>query len=492
MSEQQSSYRQVMKATSIFGGLQLFQILITIVRSKVIAVLIGSTGFGVMGLLTSTTGLLSSLTNFGLGTSAVRNVASAYSCDDKNKVELVIAILHKFVIVTGVLGTVLTVMLSPLLSKYTFGNSEYTLSFVLVSISLFFTQLSVEKNVLLQGSRSIKYLAKSGFIGSFIGLVISIPIYYFFRLNGIVPAIIVSSVITFFISWYYANMTSVNVAKISFKYAFSEGKEMLYMGLMLSSSLIITQIASYIIRIYIRYEGGIEEVGLYLAGFAIINNYVGMVFTAMATEFYPRLSGVADEMSKATRVINQQAEITILILAPILILFISFANIGIKLLYTEQFMGVNTMLQWAALGMFFKGASFPIAHIFLAKGASKLFFVNETVANIYILIFNICGYKYAGIQGVGVSFLLGYFLYFIQVYYVAKSEYKYKIERSFIYILLIQFSISTLCLFVSTHLSEPNSLLSKTVFIILVFSISFFFLNKRMNLKDFLERFISK
>ncbi len=492
MSEQQSSYRQVMKATSIFGGIQVFQIIITIVRSKVIALLIGSTGFGIMGLLTSTTGLISSITNFGLGTSAVRNVATTYSNNDMEKVELVASILHKFVLVSGLLGTIVTIVLSPLLSEYTFGNSNYVLSFIFVSISLFFTQLTVEKNVLLQGTRSIKFLAKSGFIGSLFGLVVSLPIYYFFRLNGIVLAIIVSSIISFIVSLYYENKININRVKISFKFAFKEGKDMLYMGLMLSSSLIITQIASYVIRIYIRYEGGLDQVGLYLAGFAIINSYVGMVFTAMATEFYPRLSSVANDLTKSTKVINQQSEITILILAPIMILFISYADFGVKMLYTDQFMGVNKMLQWAALGMLFKGASFPIAHIFLAKGASKLFFLNETIANIYILFFNVVGYKYAGLQGVGLSFLLGYFLYYIQVFVVAKKVYDYKCENSFIYILITQFLISISCLIFTTYGLEPYNYVSKIFFILIVFSISIFLLNKRMNINELLTKIIRR
>lgn len=487
MTEDNSSYRQIFKSTSIFGGVQVFQIIITIIRSKIIALLVGATGYGIMGLLTSTTGLISSLTNFGLGTSAVRNVASAYASDDKNKIGLVISILHKFVVITGLLGTIATLVFSPFLSKYTFGNNEYTLSFVLISTTLLLTQLGVEKNVLLQGTRSIKYLAKSGLVGSLIGLIISIPIYYYFRLNGIVPAIIISSIGTLLISWYYAKKLNIKKIKISFNYAFTEGKDMLHLGLMLSLSLIITQIASYIIRIYIRQEGGLEQVGLYLAGFAIINSYVGMVFTAMATEYYPRLSSIANDMPEATKVINQQAEITILILAPILILFISFADFGVKILYTDQFMGVNKMLQWAALGMLFKGASFPIAHIFLAKGASKLFFINETVANIYILILNILGYKYAGLQGIGISFLLGYFLYFIQVYFVAKKEYKYKTEKSFIYILLTQFSASILCLLLITFLPEPFNLISKILFIFSVFYISIKLLNMRLSILEFVS-----
>ncbi len=71
------SYRQIMKATSIFGGVQVFNILISIIRSKVMAVLLGPAGIGILGLFNSTIVLLSSLTNFGLGISAVKDIAAA-------------------------------------------------------------------------------------------------------------------------------------------------------------------------------------------------------------------------------------------------------------------------------------------------------------------------------------------------------------------------------------------------------------------------------
>ena len=42
-----------MKVTSLFGGVQLIQILISMIRSKFIAVLIGSSGMGIVELSNS-------------------------------------------------------------------------------------------------------------------------------------------------------------------------------------------------------------------------------------------------------------------------------------------------------------------------------------------------------------------------------------------------------------------------------------------------------
>src|ERR1017187_2971393 len=116
MSEQLSSYRQIMKATSIFGGVQVFTIIISIIRSKFIAILLGPTGMGIAGLLTLTTGLIGGLTNFGLGTSAVRDISYANGTGNETRIAIVVAVLRRLVWITGTLGTLVMLVLSSWLS----------------------------------------------------------------------------------------------------------------------------------------------------------------------------------------------------------------------------------------------------------------------------------------------------------------------------------------------------------------------------------------
>ena len=92
-----------MKTTSLFGGVQVFNILITMVRTKLIAVLIGPAGMGIAGLLLSTTNLITAGTNFGLNTSAVRHVAAAHAGGDSKRVSEVVGVLRRLVWFTGLL-----------------------------------------------------------------------------------------------------------------------------------------------------------------------------------------------------------------------------------------------------------------------------------------------------------------------------------------------------------------------------------------------------
>ncbi|MCB0750420.1 MAG: oligosaccharide flippase family protein, partial [Ignavibacteriae bacterium] len=368
MAENKSSYREVIKATSLFGGVQVFGIIISIIRSKFVAVLLGPMGMGISGLLTSTTGMIAALTNFGLGTSAVKDVSVANSTGNRLRISIVVTVFRRWVWLTGFLGAVITLIFSPWLSQITFGNQDYTYAFIIISITLLLNQISTGQLVLLRGMRKLKQLAKSSMVGSLLGLFTVIPIYYFFGISGIVPGIIVTSLTALILSWFFARKIDLKKVYVSRLRTIAEGREMLKMGFAISLSGLITLGASYFVRIFISNHGGVDQVGLYNAGFAIINTYVGMIFTAMGTDYYPRLSAVSHDNKLSRQTIIQQAEIALLILAPFISVFLVFINWIVVVLYSTKFMPVNEMILWAALGMFFKAISWSIAFIFLAKG----------------------------------------------------------------------------------------------------------------------------
>lgn len=446
MSKKRSNYQQIIKATSIYGGVQLVQILIQIIKSKFVAVLIGPSGMGIMGLFLSTIGLVTSLTNFGLETSAIKNVSEASASENQRKVSKTVTVLRKMVWVTGILGAIITLLFSSLLSKFTFGNNDYTFSFIWLSITLLFNQISTGQRVLMQGLRKINLLAKSSVWGSFVGLLVTVPFYYYLGIKGIVPVMIITSFITLLFSWYYSSTIKIERIIVSKKETYILGKGMLSMGIVISLSGVLSSIGAYFLRIYIGSIGGLDEVGLYIAGFTIINVYVGLIFTAMGTDYYPRLSAVNSNINNAISVINQQAHISILILAPILIVFILFIEIIIPLLYSNSFLGIATMLHISALAILFKAASWSISYIFLAKGESRLFFKNELLFNIVLLIFNLIGYKFFGLTGLGYSFLLAYIFYFLEMFIVSKRKYGFKFDKVFQKIFIIQLTLTSITL----------------------------------------------
>lgn len=486
MEEQRSSYRQIFKATSLFGGVQVFNILISIVKSKFIAVLLGPIGMGIAGLLSSTCDIINNLTSFGLETSAVRNIAAANASEDKYRLNIIATVVRRLVWVTGLLGALVMLALAPFLSELTFDSKDYTFAYIILSISLLFRQLTVTSKVLLQGMRKLKALAKASVLGSFLALVITIPLYYLFGLKGIVPSIICSILITFFTLYFYTLKIKPKPVTLSRSEIWSEGKSILAMGFMLSLSRILYTITCYLLKVYIGRTGNIADVGLYNAGDAIVISYTSLIFSAMLTDYYPRLSSVAHDKQLSKQTINQQAEIAILILAPMLTGLFVYVQWVVQLLYSKEFIVINEMIQWAALGIFLKAVEWSVGILFLAKGDFKLFFFFETSYCIYTFIFNILGYRWMGITGLGIASLAGYVVYSIQALIIGSYKYGFTFNRHFIKIFSLQFLCAIVCFAIVRYVPSPYHYIMGSCLIIASTVYSLVELNKRLALKEFI------
>ncbi|AKD01952.1 O-antigen translocase [Pontibacter korlensis] len=488
----EGAYRKIFKATSIYGGVQVFNIIITIIRTKLVAVLLGPSGMGIVSLLTTTTGFIGAITNFGLSTSAVKNVSAAFSTGNSRELAVTVAVFRRLVWFTGLLGFVLTLALAPWLSKIVFDNREYTYAFFFVAVTLLLTQVSAGQGVILRGTRKLDYMAKSSVIGAVAGLVVSVPFYYFLGEDGIVPAIILTSLSALLVTWYFSRKVDIPSVEVSTGKVLGKGKQMLKMGFLISLSGLITLGVSNFVRIYISNKGGLAEVGLYNAGFAIIGTYVGMVFTAMGTDYYPRLAAVAHDKHKSNLEINQQAEIALLILAPILMVFLVYIEWAIILLYSKKFSPITGMIHWAALGIFFKAVGWAIGFLILAKGASRVFFWNEIVANAFILGLNIVGYNLFGLTGLGVSFLFSYLIYFLQVYILCKYLYALSLSIDLIKVFVYQFVLALACFTVVQLLEKKYAYPIGTVFILVSVLFSWVQLNKRLGLIQIIKKVLTK
>ena len=494
MSEetQNSDFKKSLKTTSLFGGVQIFQILIKIISSKFVAVLLGPTGMGINGLLQSTTQIISSVAGMGLGTSAVRDMSASYASNDEGKFFRTLSVFRRLIWFTGIFGALICLLGSPLWSKLTFGNYDYTIAFALIAVTVLFTQLTSGQTVLLQSTRNFKLMAKAGVIGSTVGLFVNIPMYFFWGVKGIVPAIITMSLATLAISTYFARKVPQKKVPLTLKETFQEGKFMLSMGFFLMLQGLLELVCGYIVRIYISNTGSLADVGLYNAGFMIINTYVGMVFTAMGTEYYPRLSTYTDDQEKFNQAINQQIEISLLLTAPLIAFFLVFGDLAIIILYSNKFLPITWMVIWAIMAIFFKAPSWCISYSFLAKGDIKAFWLNELVAVLLQLGINLLFYHYGGLTGLGVSYMLNYFLYNFQVWLITKIRYSFKLNLSLLKVLIPQLVISAAIIAIYYFLGDISRYIAGTLLTIASTYLSYKMLNKYMDVKGFIMKKIKK
>jgi O-antigen/teichoic acid export membrane protein len=487
-----STYRQIFKATSIFGGVQFFSIIISVLRAKFIAILLGSTGIGIMSLLQSGLDIIGSVTNLGLTTSAVRDISEASDSHDEEKISRIVTSFKRLLWITGLLGSASVLLLSSKLSMWVFGNSNYSWAFAILSVTLLIDAHSHGKYSLLQALRKTKLMAKGSIIGGALGLIFSLPIYYFWGIKGIVPAILLASLTGFTVNLYFSIKIRIPSANVTYKTSLNDGKKMVKLGILITASSFISMVSNYFITIYISRTGSLSDLGLYQSGFSIANKYVEIVFFSIIADFYPRLAGINSDNNKVRELVNQQTELSLLIISPILVLLLSTTPIVIQLFYTKSFLPTLPYMQWVALGLVFRALSWTMGYIVLAKGDSVLYFIKELIMNIINLGCCFLGYRLFGLEGLGIAFLASNILLYTFVFLIVHSKYNYSLSKECIKVFLTQFTVCLISFGFAKFLGFPFGYISGTVLCIISAYYSYHILNKRIDINSFIRNKISK
>ena len=192
--------------------------------------------------------------------------------------------------------------------------------------------------------------------------------------------------------------------------------------------MILGYLSTFFIRNVVSHIGGVNEVGLYSAGIAIVNVYLGLVFAAISTDYFPRLAATKN-IATLSSTISRQANITMLLFIPIVTAFIIFIKPVIIILYSDRFLPVENMLYWAIGATIVKSLGWSMSYSLLAKAKPLFFFYNELAVTIYGSALQIAGYYLWGLTGFGIAILAGYCIYLVQMTIVTKRYFNYHITN---------------------------------------------------------------
>lgn len=488
MANQKGNYRSIFKATAILGVVQLFNIIIGIARNKVAALLLGPSGIGIIGLLTSATSTVSGFTNCGVSASVVKNISLAYEKDDRDELGKVLYVFRRLMCLTGMIGLILTICLCDVLSNWLFGNSSYAVSIAYLSVSLLLIQMSDGYITILKGCRRINYYAKANVLGNLLSLLITIPLYCFLNVNAIVPVLIISNICTLFFAYLFHNKLQLQYVKPAKKEFTYIAKDITKTGIAIAFSNVFPVMAAFIIRSAISAKGGIIDVGYFSAGFAILNGYVGMVFTAMSSDYIPRLSGIVDDNIECKDTINNQLQLSFLILLPFLSTLIIFSYLVVNILYSKDFYPMVGMVVWGALGMLFKTLSWCYGVLLIPKRDNRPYLVFSILSAVTYLILSVVLYYLWGIVGLGIAFMLSNGLDFIPAFIFIYRKYHIPVKPE-VWLLFVASTVILISLICINYFINDKFLMYSLQSLILLGTIiySFYMLNKLMDLKSFIK-----
>ena len=160
-------------------------------------------------------------------------------------------------------------------------------------------------------------------------------------------------------------------------------------------------------------------------------------------EYYPRLSQVADSRLRLRAFVSQEINVAIAIMAPVVALFILLREVVVWILYTPDFNVILTFVSWGMIGTVLRTVSWCLAFTILAKGDGKTYLWTEAASAVINLLLNIVFYRWWGLTGLGIAFLVSYLLYTLIVAVVYFKQYRLTVTRASLYNLLWTLAVAT-------------------------------------------------
>lgn len=482
-----ASYSHVLKYTGLFGGVQVLTMLVGVLRTKVVAIFLGPTGLALINIYNNVVSLLNQCTNMGISFSAVKDVAEKYALADKEGIEMSVRSVRAWCVITAIVGTLMGLVLSPLISLLTFGNYSYTSSFALLSPMVGMLAITGGEMAILKGLKCLKRVAAISVVCAIVALFVYLVFYGTMGTTSIVPALLLSNLGILLVHLYYSTKVvpwrwnMLNTTNLKY------GMPFIKLGVAYIVAGAFGQGAEYVMRALMVRLGGVDVVGLYNCGYIMIVSYASLVFMAVENDYFPRLSAVKDNRQLMCNTVNKQIEVCVLLVAPILVSFVILMPWVVRLLFSAEFVSSVNMATCAVFYMFFKSLTLPVAYLPLSHGDSKIYVVSEVTYDVLLAIAIPSFYYLLGLEGTGWALtLMGLFdLLFIHIFYYFKYGYRFKTTSPIA--ILAQFALLAIAVYASLKMNFISKCIVGCIVVAVSGYISLGILNKETHLFETLK-----
>jgi PST family polysaccharide transporter len=415
--------KSILRATAILGSSSILTILIGLVSAKAWAVLLGPSGLGLLGLLQSLIGLAGLIAGLGIGAGLVRSGSNALANDDQQRAAALRQAGWLVQLVCALLAMLVLVLLRGPLSQWLLGDTTYDWAVVLMAPALMLNLVSGMQTSILNMHQRVSALAKISVVNSVLGTAAAILIVWQWREQGIAPAIIVSSVVGLAItSWFLVREPAHVHARPSRRRVLHEAWGLLRFGMPYTGSMLVGTGVQFALPALALHTLGLDSVGFYRAAVSISSGYLGFLLTAMAYDYFPRISAASDKPAELIHIVNQQHRLVMLLGIPLILSTLAVAPYLVPLIYSPEFSPAISVLEWHLLGDLLKFSSWTMGFVILARSGSVVVFVVELVFGTAVLTASWLGMQLFGLPGLGIGFLCSYAIHYLVVWSIVRRD----------------------------------------------------------------------
>lgn len=417
--------KKIFESTVIMGTSSVLVMLLDLVRVKILAVLLGPQGVGVLSVLNHFHTLAATLVGLGLGTGIIKYVASFKSEGNAIAVQKVLSNSFQVVFIFSWIVLLLSILISSKLSTWMLGESRFALFVIVYALSLPLAVYTTTVNSFLQGLKRIKSLAKINVLRTSISLIFIIPLVFFFRLKGAVISVLIITIVHLLLVGYYLGKEDYDYHVLRWqRFDHEILKKLLQYGMTSLLAGTAYYLSHLLLKIIIVGSLGIEMNGIYQPIWALTMTYLTLVLSSMSAYSYPRLCELT-AVRDITEELNGILRIALLLIAPAMFILLLARRPIIYFLYSSNFLPAAEYMPVQILGDFFKVLFWALGMYLLPTKRLFGFMWLNLLQDILLVILAAALVTRYQLHGVAVSFSLSYLISFLALYGYSKKQIRF-------------------------------------------------------------------
>ncbi|MFH0778032.1 MAG: oligosaccharide flippase family protein [Candidatus Eisenbacteria bacterium] len=421
--------KKLVTATALVGTSSLFGAFTALLRTKLLAVFLGTAGVGLLAQLGVFGNVLVSLASLGVGVGMAKYVAEFASVGDHAALARLKRTGTAFTWAASVLVVIVVCALSDVLARRLFGGRPgLGWSVIVTALSVpFVVQFTFHLSI-IQGLKRMKEYAWATAVGPALGLLAVVPLVYFFRWNGAVVHLALAAVLG------YVAVRVISRRVLAPLSAVAAGgfdrrlvRELLAYGV---SSLVVGALYwlnLLTVRSVIIGRLGADANGLYQVAVGLSIQYLMLILNSVAAYSYPRLSELKDRESVIGEV-RAAVRLSILLVTGCACSFLLLRRWLIPLLFAREFMAAESLLPVQFLADFFRAGAWMLGIWLLPQGRLRVWvgfdvLMNATLLSSFLLLLaRLPAYGAAALLAAPIAHCVAYLIHFVLIYWYSRRR----------------------------------------------------------------------
>lgn len=395
------SFARILRSSALMGGASGVTLLAALIRNKLIAMLLGPAGLGVFGILSQYAGLINQIFGLGTGSTVVRHVADA---DEEHRLQRESEV-GSFTWKISAIGAIGAAALALPACYCSFDSLENLHLMAIAGLAAPLLIVAGAWSAVMQARKQIGDLAKVQVISAIIGIIVSVPLVWFFGAIGAATSIVVAAGLPSLVIG-LMRRSPANCGP-----ATNDGtRKLMRLGVAMLGMIAVTQLSLYATRILIVTYAGVEHAGYYQAALATAGSIPNFIFVAMGVDYFPRVAAARDE-DVILGLTNGQIQAGIMMALPLFAGLILFGRQLLTLLYSADFAPAENVQGWMIWGVACRLVSWPIGYWLMAKASAKEMFVIEGAGAAMAPLLTLALLPQFGFSAVGIAYFSQAVLY---------------------------------------------------------------------------------